>query len=160
MAHDAAFRRELGQQLRVDSIRSSDAAGSGHPTSSMSAADLMAVLIDGHLRLDYTDPKNPGNDHLIFSKGHASPLYYSVLKAVGAIEDDELLTFRKLGSRLEGHPTPILPWVDVATGSLGQGLPIGVGVATAARMEKMPSRVWVLSGDSEMAEGSIWEAVE
>jgi len=160
MSGDTDFRRELGQQLRVDSIRSSDAAGSGHPTSSMSAADLLAVMIDGHLRLDFDAPEDPRNDHLIFSKGHASPLYYSVLKAVGAIEDDELLTFRKFGSRLEGHPTPLLPWVDVATGSLGQGLPIGVGVALAARMEKMPSRVWVLCGDSEMAEGSIWEAVE
>ena len=160
MSGDTDFRRELGQQLRVDSIRSSDAAGSGHPTSSMSAADLLAVLIDGHLKLDFGEPDDPRNDHLIFSKGHASPLYYSVLKAVGAIEDDELLTFRKLGSRLEGHPTPILPWVDVATGSLGQGLPIGVGVALAARMEQMPSRVWILCGDSEMAEGSIWEAVE
>jgi transketolase len=126
----------------------------------MSAADLLAVLIDGHLKLDFGRPEDPRNDHLIFSKGHASPLYYSVLKAVGAIEDDELLTFRKLGSRLEGHPTPILPWVDVATGSLGQGLPIGVGVALAARLERMPSRIWILCGDSEMAEGSIWEAVE
>ncbi len=160
MSGDTDFRRELSQQLRVDSVRSSDAAGSGHPTSSMSAADLLAVLIDGHLRLDFGNPDDPRNDHLIFSKGHASPLYYSVLKAVGAIGDEELLTFRRLGSRLEGHPTPVLPWVDVATGSLGQGLPIGVGVALAARMEKMPSRVWVLCGDSEMAEGSIWEAVE
>jgi len=160
MTGDTDFRRELGQQLRVDSIRSSDAAGSGHPTSSMSAADLLAVLIDGHLKLDFGRPDDPRNDHLIFSKGHASPLYYSVLKAAGAISDDELLTFRKLGSRLEGHPTPILPWVDVATGSLGQGLPIGVGVALAARLERMPSRVWILCGDSEMAEGSIWEAVE
>jgi transketolase len=126
----------------------------------MSAADLLAVLIDGHLKLDFSQPEDPRNDHLIFSKGHASPLYYSVLKAVGAIEDEELLTFRKQGSRLEGHPTPILPWVDVATGSLGQGLPIGVGVALAARLERMPSRVWILCGDSEMAEGSIWEAVE
>jgi transketolase len=160
MSGDTDFRRELGQQLRVDSIRSSDAAGSGHPTSSMSAADLLAVLIDGHLRLDFGAPDDPRNDHLIFSKGHASPLYYSVLKAVGAIEDDELLTFRKQDSRLEGHPTPILPWVDVATGSLGQGLPIGVGVALASRLERMPSRVWILCGDSEMAEGSIWEAVD
>lgn len=161
MAHDADFRRELGQQLRVDSIRSSAAAGSGHPTSSMSAADLMAVLIDGHLRLDYADPKNPANDHLIFSKGHASPLYYSVLKAVGAIDDAELLTFRKLGSRLEGHPTPHIPPTDVATGSLGQGLPIGVGVAMAGRsLDKLPYRVWVLCGDSEMAEGSMWEAFQ
>jgi transketolase len=161
MAHDHDFRRELGQQLRVDSVRSSAAAGSGHPTSSMSAADLMAVLIDGHLRLDYSDPKNPGNDHLIFSKGHASPLYYSVLKAVGAIDDAELLTFRKLGSRLEGHPTPHIPPTDVATGSLGQGLPIGVGVAMAGRsLDKLPYRVWVLCGDSEMSEGSMWEAFQ
>ena len=141
MAHDADFRRELGQQLRVDSVRASAAAGSGHPTSSMSAADLMAVLIDGHLRLDYHNPHNPANDHLIFSKGHASPLYYSVLKAVGAIDDDELLTFRKLGSRLEGHPTPRIPPTDVATGSLGQGLPISVGVAhrrRAARPAPVP----------------------
>src|ERR1700761_2340401 len=160
MSGDMDFRRELGQQLRVDSIRSSDAAGSGHPTSSMSAADLLAVLIDGHLKLDFGAPDDARNDHLIFSKGHASPLYYSMLKAVGAIEDDELLTFRKLGSRLEGPPTPILPGVDVAPGSLGQALPIGVGVALAARLERMPSRVWILCGDSEMAEGSIWEAVE
>ena len=131
MARDADFRRELGQQLRVDSVRATAAAGSGHPTSSMSAADLMAVLLDGHLKLDYANPKNPANDHLIFSKGHASPLYYSILKAVGAIDDEELLTFRKLGSRLEGHPTPRIPPTDVATGSLGQGLPIGVGVAMA-----------------------------
>src|SRR5215204_3271770 len=161
MAHDADFRRELGQQLRVDSVRTSAAAGSGHPTSSMSAADLMAVLIDGHLKLDYQNPDNPANDHLIFSKGHASPLYYAVLKAVGAIDDEELLTFRKLGSRLEGHPTPRIPPTDVATGSLGQGLPIGVGVAMAGRsLDKLPYRVWVLCGDSEMAEGSMWEAFQ
>jgi transketolase len=158
---DANFLRELGQQLRVDSIRSSDAAGSGHPTSSMSAADLMAVLLANHLHYDFDHPEDPRNDHLIFSKGHASPLYYSMLKAAGAITDDELLTFRRLHSRLEGHPTPVLPWVDVATGSLGQGLPIGVGIAVAAkRLEQMPYHVWVLCGDSEMAEGSIWEAFE
>src|SRR4051794_9777790 len=161
MAHDADFRRELGQQLRVDSVRASAAAGSGHPTSSMSAADLMAVLLDGHLRLDYSEPSNPANDHLIFSKGHASPLYYAILKAVGAISDEELLTFRKLGSRLEGHPTPRIPPTDVATGSLGQGLPIGVGIGIAGRdLDKLPYRVWVLCGDSEMAEGSIWEAFQ
>ncbi len=158
---DSASWRELGQQLRVDSIRSSDAAGSGHPTSSMSAADLIAVLMANHLHYDFDKPEDPRNDHLIFSKGHASPLYYSFLKAAGAITDDELLTFRKLGSRLEGHPTPVLPWVDVATGSLGQGLPIGVGVALAGkRLDQLPYRVWVLCGDSEIAEGSIWEAFE
>jgi transketolase len=155
------FRHELAQQLRVDSIRASAAAGSGHPTSSMSAADLMAVLLDGYLRLDYSRPDDPHRDHLIFSKGHASPLYYSILKAVGAIDDEELLTFRKFGSRLEGHPTPRIPPTDVATGSLGQGLPIGVGLAiTGKRLDRLPYRVWVLCGDSEMAEGSIWEAFQ
>ncbi|HEY2081029.1 MAG TPA: transketolase [Streptosporangiaceae bacterium] len=154
--------RELGQQLRVDSIRSSTSAGSGHPTSSMSAADLLAVLIGRHLRYDWDRPDEPANDHLIFSKGHASPLLYSVFKAVGVISDEELMTgYRRFGSRLEGHPTPVLPWVDVATGSLGQGLPYGVGVALAGRyLDKLPYHVWVLCGDSEMAEGSIWEAFD
>src|ERR671911_2528312 len=157
----SAFRAELAQQLRVDSVRASAAAGSGHPTSSMSAAELMAVLLDGHLRLDFEHPENPQNDHLIFSKGHASPLLYACFKAAGAIDDDELLSFRKLGSRLEGHPTPVLPWVDVATGSLGQGLPIAVGIALAGKqLDRLPYRVWALTGDSEMAEGSMWEAFE
>src|SRR6266446_6431838 len=152
---------DLAQQLRVDSIRSSTAAGSGHPTSSMSAADLMSVLMLSYLHYDFDNPKNPNNDHLIFSKGHASPLVYSIYKAAGAITDEELLTLRKFGSRLEGHPTPILPWVDVATGSLGQGLPIGVGVALAGkRVLEAPYHVWVLVGDSETAEGSIWEAFD
>src|SRR5437870_10998643 len=150
----------LAQQLRVDSIRATTAAGSGHPTSFMSAADLMAVLLTGYLHYDFDNPQNPNNDHLIFSKGHASPLLYSMYKAAGAISDEELMTFRKFGSRLEGHPTPLLPWVDVATGSLGQGFPIGVGVALAGRLEQSPARVWVLCGDSEMAEGSMWEAFE
>ena len=159
---DAERFAELGQQLRVDSVRVSAAAGSGHPTSSMSAADLLAVLLEGgYLRLDTADLDNPANDHLIFSKGHASPLYYSVLKAAGVVGEEEFLTFRKLDSRLEGHPTPRIPPTDVATGSLGQGLPIGVGVALAGkRLDRLPYRVWVLCGDSEMAEGSIWEAFE
>jgi transketolase len=127
----------------------------------MSAADLIAVLASNHLRYDFDEPDNPNNDHLIFSKGHASPLLYSLYKASGAISDEELLTFRRFGSRIEGHPTPVLPWVDVATGSLGQGLPIGVGVALAGRfLDRLPYRVWVLCGDSEMAEGSMWEAFE
>src|ERR687891_2120871 len=153
--HDAW--RELAQQLRVDSIRSSSAAGSGHPTSSMSAADLMAVLISKHFRYDFGAPDDPRNDHLIFSKGHASPLLYAMYKVVGAISDDEMLTFRRFGSRIEGHPTPVLPWVDVATGSLGQGLPISVGVAlTAKRLDRLPYRGWCLCGDPERAEGSMW----
>jgi transketolase len=157
---DAA--RELAAQLRVDSIRSSTSAGSGHPTSSMSAADILAVLIGRHLRYDWDRPDADGNDHLIFSKGHASPLLYSVYKAVGVVSDKELMTgYRRFGSRLEGHPTPVLPWVDVATGSLGQGLPDGVGVALAGKyLDRLPYRVWVLCGDSEMAEGSIWEAID
>ena len=151
----------LAQQLRVDSIRSSTGAGSGHPTSSMSAAELMAVLLSKYLRYDFDDPENPANDHLIFSKGHASPLLYSLYKAAGAISDEELLSFREFGSRFEGHPTPVVPWVDVATGSLGQGLPIGVGVALAGKyLDGLPYRVWVLCGDSEMAEGSMWEAFQ
>src|SRR6266702_3213837 len=155
------FIRELGQQLRVDSIRASTAAGSGHPTASMSAADLMAVLITRYFHYDWNDPMQPNNDHLIFSKGHASPLLYSIFKAVGVVSDDELPTFRKFGSRLEGHPTPILPWVAVATGSLGQGLPIAVGVALAGRkLDQLPYHVWTLTGDSELAEGSIWEGLD
>jgi transketolase len=154
--------RELAQQLRVDSIRCSTAAGSGHPTSSMSAADVMAVLLARHLRYDWSNPDEPANDHLIFSKGHASPLLYSMFKAAGVVSDDELVnSYRQFGSRLEGHPTPVLPWVDVATGSLGQGLPDGVGVALAGKfLDELPYRVWVLCGDSEMAEGSMWEALD
>ncbi|MER5292632.1 transketolase [Streptomyces pharetrae] len=153
---------ELGQQLRVDSVRAAAAAGSGHPTSSMSAADLMAVLLANHLRYDFDRPDHPANDRLILSKGHASPLLYSAFKAAGALDDEELLTFRKMGSRLEGHPTPRrLPWVETATGSLGQGLPVGVGVALSGkRLERTDYRVWVLCGDSELAEGSVWEAAE
>jgi transketolase len=127
----------------------------------MSGADLMAVLLENYLRCDFDNPDDPRNDHLVFSKGHASPLLYSMFKAAGAITDEELLTFRTFGSRLEGHPTPIIPWVDVATGSLGQGLPYGVGIALAGkRLDRLPYRVWVLCGDSEIAEGSVWEAFE
>jgi len=153
---------ELAAQLRVDSVRSATSAGSGHPTSSMSAADLLAVLVTRHLRYDWDQPRLPVNDHLIFSKGHASPLLYSVFKAVGVVSEDELLNgYRRFGQRLEGHPTPILPWVDVATGSLGQGLPDGVGVGLAGKyLDRLPYRVWVLTGDSELAEGSIWEALD
>ncbi|MEU0644063.1 transketolase [Streptomyces umbrinus] len=153
---------ELGQQLRVDSVRAADAAGSGHPTSSMSAADLLAVLFANHLRYDFDRPAHPGNDRFILSKGHASPLMYAAYKAAGAINDTELMTFRRLGSRLEGHPTPRrLPWVETATGSLGQGLPVGVGIALSGkRLDRVGYRVWVLCGDSELAEGSVWEAAE
>jgi transketolase len=153
--------RELGQQFRVDSIRCAAAAKSGHPTSGMSAADLMAVFVANHYRFDFDNPKRPENDRLIFSKGHASTLLYAIFRAAGAITDEEMLQYRQFDSILEGHPTPRIPWVDVATGSLGQGLPIGVGMAIAAKkLDQLASRVWVLCGDSEMAEGSMWEAFE
>src|SRR2546428_12218091 len=158
---DLEFVRQLGQQIRVDSIRCSTAAGSGHPTSSMSAADLIAVLIARYLQYDWARPKDPNNDHFIFSKGHASPLCYAMFKAVGAVTDAEMMTFRKFGSRLQGHPTPVIPGVDVATGSLGHGLPIAVGIAIAGKnLDKLPYHVWCLCGDSELAEGSIWEAFD
>ena len=161
MTADLDFVRELGKQLRVDSIRSSTAAGAGHPTSSMSAADLLAALVTSHLHYDWKKPDEPNNDHLIFSKGHASPLVYAVFKAVGVITDAEMMTFRQFGSPLQGHPTPILPWVDVATGSLGQGMPIAAGVALAGKyLDKLPFHVWTLCGDSEVAEGSIWEGLD
>ena len=157
----AERRRELAQQFRVDSVRMSAVAKSGHPTSAMSAAELMAVLVDGYYRYDYDTPKSPVNDRLIFSKGHASTLVYAIFRAVGVVSAEELLSYRKLGSPLEGHPTPVQPWVDVATGSLGQGLPIGVGTALAQKkLDRVPARTWVLCGDSEMAEGSMWEAFE
>src|SRR5438093_6051062 len=156
-----ALWNELAAQLAVDSIRCSSAAGSGHPTSSMSAAHLLAVRFSDHLRYDVDDPKGLGNDRFVLSKGHASPLLYSVLKAIGAISDEELLSFRKFGSPVQGHPAPVpeMPWVDVATGSLGQGMPIGLGMALAMRLDDLPGRVWVLMGDSEAAEGSVWEAM-
>lgn len=154
--------RSLAAQLRVDAIRCSTQVGSGHPTSSLSAADLMAVLLTGHLHYDWDEPRLANNDHLIFSKGHASPLLYSMFRAVGVVDETELVdTYRRLGARLEGHPTPVLPWVDVATGSLGQGLPDAVGVGLAGKyLDELPFHVWVLCGDSETAEGSIWEALD
>ena len=153
---------EVAAQLGVDSIRSSTAAGSGHPTSSLSAAHLLAVLWSDHLRYDVADPNNLANDRFVLSKGHASPLMFSVLKAVGAITDEQLLTFRRFGSPVQGHPVPLpeMPWIDVATGSLGQGLPIALGMALAMKMDAIPARVWCLMGDSEVAEGSVWEAME
>jgi transketolase len=153
---------ELAAQLAVDSIRSTTAAGSGHPTSSMSGAHLAAVLFADHLRTNLADPHGAANDRFVLSKGHAAPLLYAVLKAIGAIDDDMLLSLRRFGSPIQGHPAPVpeLPWVEAATGSLGQGPAIGLGMALGMRLWESPARVWVLVGDSEAAEGSIWEAVE
>ncbi|HEX5368298.1 MAG TPA: transketolase [Dehalococcoidia bacterium] len=157
-----AFWNDLAAQLSVDSIRATTAAGSGHPTSSMSAAHLTAVLFADHLRYDPSQPKSLANDRFVLSKGHASPLLYSLFKALGVITDSELLSLRQFGSPLQGHPAPIpeMPWIDVATGSLGQGLPMGLGMALGMKLDAAPSRVWVLLGDSEVAEGSVWEAMQ
>ena len=157
---DHSLLDTICRQLRVDILRCSTRAGSGHPTSSLSAVELTAVLAANHLRYDVDRPSHRGNDRLVFSKGHATPLLYALLRAAGAIDEAELLSYRQEGSRLEGHPTPRLPWVDAATGSLGQGLPVGIGLAWAARLDGSPRRTFVLCGDSEMAEGSMWEAAE
>jgi transketolase len=153
---------ELAAQLGVDSIRSTTAAGSGHPTSSLSAAHLVAVLFSDHLRTDVADPRSPANDRFVLSKGHAAPVLYAALKAIGVIDDETMLSLRRFGSSIQGHPAPAsdLPWVEAATGSLGQGPAIGLGMALAMRLDESLARVWVLVGDSEMAEGSVWEAME
>ena len=152
----------LARLLRYYSLVSTTEAGSGHPTSSLSAADLMSgLMFGGTFRFDLDDPLHPNNDRLIFSKGHASPLFYSVWTAAGAVSEKELLTLRKFGSPLEGHPTRAFRYTEAATGSLGQGLSIGVGMALNAKyLDKLPYRTYVLLGDSEMTEGSVWEAME
>ncbi|MDB6019098.1 MAG: tktA [Pedosphaera sp.] len=148
----------IANQLRIDSIVATTAAGSGHPSSCMSAADIVAALFFGHMRYDVKNPHHPNNDRFILSKGHAAPLLYSVWAELGIITREHLKTLRELSSDLEGHPTPRLPWVDVATGSLGQGLSVGVGMALSARLDKLDFRTYVLMGDGEIAEGSVWEA--
>jgi transketolase len=167
LVHDATPREplataaELARQLRIDVVRATAVAGAGHPTSGASAAELVAVLATRHFRYDVADPGHPGNDRFVLSKGHASTLQYAWLKAMGAIDDAELLTHAQPGSRLEGHPRPVLPWVEVATGSLGQGVAAAVGIALSLRrLEGSPARVFVLCGDGELAEGSVWEAFE
>lgn len=147
--------------LRHHILSMTTVAGSGHPTSSLSATDLMAeLLFNGWFKFETTNPAHPNNDRLIFSKGHASPLFYALWAVAGGIPNEELNTLRKFGSRLEGHPTLNLPFTEAATGSLGQGLSIGVGMALNAKyLDKMPYKTYVLLGDSEMAEGSNWEAM-
>jgi transketolase len=152
----------LAKLIRYYSLVSTTEAGSGHPTSSLSAADLMSgLLFGGTFRYDLADPAHPNNDRLIFSKGHASPLFYALWVAAGAVPEKELMTLRKFDSPLEGHPTPAFRYTEAATGSLGQGLSIGAGMALNAKyLDKLPYRTYVLLGDSEMAEGSVWEALE
>jgi len=153
---------KLAKLIRYFILASTTEAGSGHPTSSLSATDLMtALLFGGFFRFDVEQPGHPNNDRLIFSKGHASPLFYALWAASGKLSEQELLTMRKFGSPLEGHPTVAFPYVEAATGSLGQGLSIGLGMALNAKyLDKLPYRVFVLLGDSEMSEGSQWEALQ
>src|SRR5262245_28370469 len=147
--------------LRIDSVRATTQAGSGHPTSCASAAEIMSVLFYSVMRYDPQDPRNPNNDVFVLSKGHASPVLYAAWAEAGAYPREKLLTLRQLDSDPEGHPTPRLPFVDVATGSLGQGLPVGIGIAlNAKRLDHTDQRVYILLGDGESAEGSVWEAAE
>lgn len=152
----------LARRVRYDILRMSTEAGSGHPTTSLSATDLMTGLFfGGTFRFDLDYPRNPCNDRIIFSKGHASPLFYALYAAAGVLSQEDLLTYRKMGSPLEGHPTPRFAYAEAATGSLGQGLGIGVGIAMNGRfVDKLPYNTYVLMGDSEVAEGSVWEAAE
>ena len=152
----------LSKLIRYFILISTTKAGSGHPSSSLSAVDLVSTLFfGGFFKFRVNDIKYINNDRLIFSKGHASPLLYSLWAAAGAIDEEEILTLRKFGSRLEGHPTPLFPYAEVSTGSLGQGLSIGLGMALNARyINKLPYRTFVLLGDSEMTEGSQWEAIQ
>ncbi len=158
MATSIDMLKEKGRRLRIHSLRATTEAGSGHPSSCLSAADVMSVIFFNEMRFDPKDPKNPTNDRFVLSKGHAAPLLYAAWAESGIISEKDLLTLRRLDSDLEGHPTPRLPWVDVATGSLGQGLSVGLGIALAARLDSMPYNTYVLLGDGECAEGSVWEA--
>jgi transketolase len=155
-----AALKDVATRLRIHSVKMTTQAGSGHPSTCCSAADIMAALFFGGMHFDPKNPKNPGNDRFVLSKGHAAPILYAAWAEVGHIPVDDLMKLRTFGSNLEGHPTPRLDFVDVATGSLGQGLSCGVGMAFAARMDKRDYHTWVLQGDGETAEGSVWEAAE
>jgi len=154
---DIESLKGIANQLRIHSINATTAAGSGHPTSCCSAADIVAALFFGHMRYDAKNPHYYNNDRFILSKGHAAPLLYAAWAETGLFPAEDLLKLRQLGTDLEGHPTPRLPFADVATGSLGQGLSVGVGMALCARLDKLDHRTYVLLGDGEIAEGSVWE---
>jgi len=152
--------KDVATRLRIDSIRATTAAGSGHPSSCCSAADIVAALFFAEMRFDPRQPRDPDNDRFVMSKGHAAPLLYAAWAEAGAFDRSELLKLREIGSDLEGHPTPRLPFVDVATGSLGQGICAAVGIALNARRIGSAYRTYVLLGDGESAEGSVWEAAD
>ncbi len=156
----SAALRNVATRLRINSVRSTTEAGSGHPSTCCSAADIVAALFCGEMRYDPDDAGRPDNDRFILSKGHAAPLLYAAWAEVGIVSRAATLTLRELTSDLEGHPTPRLPWVDLATGSLGQGLAAGVGAALNARRIGSDYRTYVMLGDGEMAEGSVWEAAQ
>src|SRR5437762_11221217 len=157
---DTETLKGIANQLRIHSIAATTEAGSGHPTSCCSAADLVAALLFGHMRYDPKNPRYANNDRFILSKGHAAPLLYAAWAENGFLPVKDLTSLRELTSDLEGHPTPRLPFVDFATGSLGQGLSVGVGLARGARMLGSDARVFVMLGDGETAEGSVWEAAQ
>ena len=150
--------KEKGRRLRIHSLKATTEAGSGHPSSCLSAADLMSVVFFNEMRFDPKNPRNPANDRFVLSKGHAAPLLWAAYAEAGIIDEKDVITLRQLHSSLEGHPTPRMPWVDVATGSLGQGLSAGLGNALAAHLDGIPYDTYVLLGDGECAEGSVWEA--
>src|SRR5436309_559313 len=150
--------REKGRRLRIHSLKATTEAGSGHPSSCLSAADLMSVVFFNEMRFDPKDPRNPANDRFVLSKGHAAPLVWAAYAQAGIIAEKDVLSLRRMDSKLEGHPTPQIPWVDVATGSLGQGLSVGLGNALASHLDGIPFNTYVLLGDGECAEGSVWEA--
>lgn len=151
----------IAKNLRKLILECSTQAGSGHPTSSLSSTDLMAVLFgQNFFQANYQEPKNLNNDKLIFSKGHASPLFFSIWTELGIIEKQELMTFRRFGSRIEGHPTLKFPFTEAPTGSLGQGLGVSAGMALASLRDGRKNKIWTLLGDSEIAEGSVWEAID
>src|ERR687891_494732 len=152
--------KNIATRLRIDSVRSTSEAGSGHPSTCCSAAEIVAALFFAEMRYDPADPQNADNDRFVLSKGHAAPILYAAWAEAGYIPREELLKLRELTSDLEGHPTPRLPFVDVATGSLGQGLGAGVGIALNARRIGSDYRTYVLLGDGETAEGSVWEAAQ
>ena len=150
--------REKARLLRIHSLRMTTAAGSGHPTSCLSAAELVAATFFYAMKFDRANPNSLGSDRFVLSKGHAAPILYAALAEAGVFPVSRLMTLRQFSSELEGHPTPRIPGVDAATGSLGQGLSVGAGLALGARIQKSDGRAYVLLGDGEMAEGNIWEA--
>ena len=155
---DIELLKGIANQLRIDSINATTAAGSGHPTSCLSSAELAAALFFAQMKYDPKNPRYYNNDRFILSKGHAAPLLYAAWAENGFLPMEKLTTLRRFDSDIEGHPTPVLPFVDVATGSLGQGLSAGVGMALAGRLDGLDYNTYVLMGDGEIAEGSVWEA--